>query len=303
MSIVEKAVAKLRALRPAIAVSESSRVAPQAPSSIERVRDQTKVAARTAPAAAPVQVDSAALARAGLQPADADALRKLGDELRRAKRPLLANVMGRGTSTPRHVERIVVASALPDEGKTFTALNLALSLARERDFEVLLVDGDGPKADITRTLGLEQRPGLMDALADEQCQPIDVIVPTDVPNLLVVPAGKRHALAAELYGSLRMEYVLEQLGGRNARRLMVFDAPPLLATPEAPALIAHMGQVVMVVAAGRTSRQAVDAALQQLPEQAYVGLLLNMSRLPASENPYDSYDYYGRQPADHEAET
>src|SRR6185437_9441789 len=114
----------------------------------------------------------------------------------------------------------------------FTAVNLALGLAREPDFEVLLVDGDVPKSDITRTLGLEDSPGLMDVLADERCKPADIIVRTDVPNLLVVPAGKRHALAAELFGSLRMEYVLEEFGGRNRRRLVVFDSSPLLATSE-----------------------------------------------------------------------
>jgi protein-tyrosine kinase len=168
-------------------------------------------------------------------------------------------------------------------------LNLALSLARELDFEVLLVDGDIPKSHITRVLGLSGRPGLMDVLVDERRHPAEVIVRTDVPNLLVVPVGERHPLTAELFGSLRMEYVLEELGGRNLHRLVVFDSSPLLATSESQVLASHMGQVVVVIAAGHTGQHAVNSALQSLNDSQYVGLILNMSCLPASENHYDNY--------------
>ncbi|HET7563099.1 MAG TPA: AAA family ATPase [Rhodanobacteraceae bacterium] len=237
-------------------------------------------------------VDPRALERAGMLPVEAEAKDRLADELRRIKRPLLDNVNGKGAKPITHAERIVVSSAAPDEGKTFTAMNLAMSLARERDFEVLLVDGDIPKSDVTRILGLEGQPGLMDVLVDEQRHPADVIVRTDVPNLSVVPAGQHHALAAELFGSLRMQYVLEELGGRSRRRLVVFDSSPLLAVSESQVLVSHMGQVVVVVAAGRTHRSALASALEEMSDSQYVGLILNMSRLPASENHYDRY--YGR---------
>ena len=301
MSTVEKAAEKLKSLQPESAVLPSVEAVAMHPgSTVERLQERVRNPDHVAEIAPLWHVDFSAAERAGLLPVDGDANRRLADELRRVKRPLLDNVTGKGTKALAHTERIVVSSAEPGEGKSFTALNLALSLAREPDYEVLLVDGDVPKADLTRVLALEGQPGLMDVLADERCKPADVIVRTDVPNLLVVPAGERHALAAELFGSLRMEYVLEEFGGRNRRRLVVFDSSPLLATSESQALVSLMGQVVVVVAAGRTRRHALSSAMQNLKDSQYVGLILNMSRLPASENHYDRY--YGRYSGDHEGE-
>ncbi|HJR14615.1 MAG TPA: AAA family ATPase [Rhodanobacteraceae bacterium] len=301
MSTVEKAAEKLKSLQPESAVLPAvETVVVHSGSTVERLQERARSQDHVAEIAPLWHVDFSAAERAGLLPVDGDANRRLADELRRVKRPLLDNVTGKGTKALAHTERIVVSSAEPGEGKSFTALNLALSLAREPDYEVLLVDGDVPKADLTRVLALEGQPGLMDVLADERCKPADVIVRTDVPNLLVVPAGERHALAAELFGSLRMEYVLEEFGGRNRRRLVVFDSSPLLATSESQALVSLMGQVVVVVAAGRTRRHALSSAMQNLKDSQYVGLILNMSRLPASENHYDRY--YGRSSGDNEGE-
>jgi protein-tyrosine kinase len=289
MSIVEKAVEKLKTLQPELLASPSvEAVAPHSASTIERLSGRAR--AEQATESAPLwHVDQMALERAGLLPAGNEANDRLADELRRVKRPLMDNAIGNGTKVLAHAGRIVVTSAVPGEGKTFTALNLALSLARELDFEVLLVDGDIPKSHITRVLGLSGRPGLMDVLVDERRHPAEVIVRTDVPNLLVVPVGERHPLTAELFGSLRMEYVLEELGGRNLHRLVVFDSSPLLATSESQVLASHMGQVVVVIAAGHTGQHAVNSALQSLNDSQYVGLILNMSCLPASENHYDNY--------------
>jgi protein-tyrosine kinase len=292
MSIVEKAAEKLKTLQPEAPVSPLGEAGPAHPApTIERLQDGARVVEQSTETAPLWHVDHRLLERMGLLSADSEANAKLADELRRIKRPLMDNAIGKGAKGLAHAERIIVTSAVADEGKSFTAINLALSLARERDFEVLLVDGDIPKFHITRALGLEGRAGLMDVLADEQRHPAEVIVRTDVPNLLVVPAGGRQSLAAELLGSRRMEYVLEELGGRNPRRLVVFDSSPLLATQESQVLASHMGQVVMVVAAGRTRQQLVNSALQSLNGSQYVGLILNMSCLPASENHY--YSYYG----------
>ncbi len=297
MSIVEKAAEKLKFMRPES--QESSRIdpapdttSPQPGPTVERLQEREQAAHKSVEAAPLVHVDYSMLERMGFLPANGDGDGRLKDELRRIKRPLLANAAGKRAKALAHAERILVTSAGSDEGKTFTAVNLALSLAREPDYEVLLVDGDIPKSSITRALGLEGRPGLMDVLADERRQPAEVIVRTDVPNLLVVPVGERHPLTAELFGSRRMQDVLEAFGGRNRRRLVVFDSSPLLATSESQVLASYMGQVVVVVAAGRTRQQALDASLQSLNDSQYVGLILNMSQLPASENHYDSgYGY------------
>jgi exopolysaccharide/PEP-CTERM locus tyrosine autokinase len=298
MNIVEKAAEKLKTMRPA--PQEPPRVditpdatPPTAASTIERLQERREPAITPAPDDTSLfHVDQMALKRVGYLPSDHDGEGQLRDELRRIKRPLLANVTGKSAKAPDHAERIVITSAGPGEGKTFTALNLAMSLAREPDHEVLLVDGDIPKFSLTRVFGLEERPGLMDVLEDEDRSPSSVIVRTDIPNLLVVPAGKRNPLTAELFGSRRMQDVLEEFGGRNRRRILLFDSSPLLATSESPVLVSYMGQVVVVVAASQTRQQALDASLECVNDSQYVGLILNMSQLPASENYYDhGYGY------------
>ncbi|MGH8182140.1 MAG: AAA family ATPase [Rhodanobacteraceae bacterium] len=294
MNIVEKAAEKLKTMQPERPMPPVEEAVPlHATHTVERLQERMRATEPPADAAPPWHVDEGALLRAGLLPREDDAGGRLADEVRRVKRPLLDNLSGKGAKPLPRGHRIVVTSAVPGEGKTFTAVNLALSLAREPDFEVLLVDADIPKSDVTQVLGLEGRPGLMEVLADERRRPTDVIVRTDVSNLLVVPAGARHPLTVELFGGRRMEYVLEELGGHDRRRLLVFDSSPLLATPESPVLASHMGQVLVVVGAGRTPQHEVATALEGLSESQYVGLILNMSRLPAIENHYYShYSHY-----------
>lgn len=302
MNIVEKAAERLKTLTPDVAPQPEPILPPPADTplprhtgpAIERLQERARTTAGDAGVETlqPWHVDLHALKRAGFLPASDDTAARLADEVRRVKRPLLDNIGGTGVQALKRPERIVVTSAVPGEGKSFTTVNLALSLAREPDFEVLLVDADIPKADITRTLGLEERPGLMDALADETCRPADLVVRTDIPNLLVVPAGRRSSLTSELFGGRRMAYVLDQLGSRNRQRLLVFDSSPLLATPEAQVLVSHMGQVVLVVSAGHTRQHELRAAMECVTESQYVGLLLNMSRLPAIENHY--YSHYNQ---------
>lgn len=294
MSIVEKAAEKLKASPPvasSVPPEGEATPAPSAASTVERLQERGRAPEQPVETSSTCNVDASELKRAGLLPVDGEAERRLADELRGVKRPLLANAIDKGAQGLARGKRIMVTSAEAGEGKTFTALNLAISLARETDFEVLLVDGDIPKSDITRVFGLGGRPGLMDVLADERLAPSEVVVRTDVPNLLVVPAGARHPLAAELFRSRRMDYVLDEIGGRNRRRLMVFDSSPLLATSESQVLASHMGQVVLVVAASRTRRQSVNAALRKLNDFQYVGLLLNMSRQPAGENYYNHHGH------------
>jgi exopolysaccharide/PEP-CTERM locus tyrosine autokinase len=295
MSIVEKAAEKLRTQRPAEQPGspqvEEVTEAPVAPT-VERLQEQRHAVRRDAADGEVVHIDLDALVRAGLLPSEDEASGRLSNEVRRAKLPLLNNATGKSAKVPEFADRIVVTSAVPGEGKTFTAIHLAMSLAREPDFEVLLLDADIPKSDVTRTFGLEGYPGLMDILVDEMRRPTDVILRTDVPNLFLVPAGQRSSLAAELFGGRRMAQVLEELGASSKQRLLVFDSSPLLATPEARVLASQMGQVVVVVGAGHTRRYELKSALEGLGGSQYVGLILNKSRLPAIENPY--YGYYGQ---------
>lgn len=297
MNNVEKAAEKLKTLRTEPKASPKFEPAPDAVSpnpapTVERLQERHQTVEKPNDSAKSFHVDPWALKRKGYLPSNDEDEGRLRDELRRIKRPLLANVTGKSTKSLSHAERIMVTSPRPGEGKTFTTVNLAMSLAREPDYEVLLVDGDIPKASLSKAFGLDGHPGLMDVLTDEKRHPESVIVRTDVPNLSVVPVGERHALAAELFGSRRMEEVLQAFGGRNRRRLLVFDSSPLLATSESPVLASLMGQVVVVVASRATRKEALDASLQCFNDSQYVGLILNMSQLPASENYYDSgYGY------------
>jgi exopolysaccharide/PEP-CTERM locus tyrosine autokinase len=312
MNLVEKAAEKLRNRAPepvapapvhADPDPAPERVAARTATTVERLQERAPAAEPTAVATAPPwPVDYGRLKQLGILPAGNDAAARLANELRRAKRPLLDNTNGKRPNPPPRADRIGVTSAVPGEGKTFMALNLAMSLAHEPDFEVLLVDGDVPKSDVTHILGLQDRPGLMDVLGNVRMHPETVVVRTDIPNLSVIPVGKPHPLTAELFGSQRMAFVLEQLTSVRRRRLVVFDSSPLLATPEAPILAAHMGQIVMVVGAGRTSREEVKAALASLGESQFVGMILNKSHLPPGESlPYSYYSRYYTQSTQGEA--
>jgi len=295
MSIVEKAAEKLRTRQP-VEQQELPQAGPTAETptapTVERLHEQRHAVRRDVTDGEVVHIGLEVLARAGVLPSEDEASGRLSNEVRRAKLPLLNNATGKSAKVPEFADRIVVTSAVPGEGKTFTAINLALSLAREPDFEIVLLDADIPKSDVTRTFGLQGYPGLMDILADESRRPADVILRTDVPNLFLVPAGQRNPLAAELFGGRRMGQVLEDLGASSKQRLLVFDSSPLLATPEARVLASQMGQVVVVVGAGHTRRYELKSALEGLGGSQYVGLILNKSRLPAIENPY--YGYYGQ---------
>jgi protein-tyrosine kinase len=172
---------------------------------------------------------------------------------------------------------IMITSAVPGEGKTFMSLNLALSMRLEEDITVLLVDGDVVNPRLTQSLGLESRPGLLDLVKDPSLSPETAILPTDMPGLSFLPAGRQEANATELVASARMHQVISRLGSDNPARLVVFDSAPLLVTTEAQALVHFAGQVVMVVQADQTPQHVVLDALETLAEGKPVFLVLNQT--------------------------
>ncbi|MBN4079043.1 tyrosine-protein kinase family protein [Beggiatoa alba] len=220
---------------------------------------------------------------------------KFAEEYRLLKRPLLMNAKGKGTKTIDRGNLIMVVSALPGEGKTFTALNLGLSLAMERDTTVLVVDSDVVNPSLTRLLGLQNEPGLIDVLLNEQIGLGDVIVNTDIPKLSVMPAGQTHVNSTELLASEQMQRVANELSVRYPDRIVIFDAPPLLVTTEAGVLAHVMGQVLMVVEAGKTPQHVIIEAITKLEEDKVIGLVLNKSRVSSSGDYYGGYGGYGHQ--------
>lgn len=220
----------------------------------------------------------------------------ISEEFRVVKRPLLVNAFDRGAATPPRANLVMVTSACPGEGKSFSAINLAMSIAMERDHTVLLVDADVAKPSLLTFLGLRPGKGLMDLLLDPTLKFSDVLIKTNVEKLNIVPAGRSHPHATELLASERMSQLLNEISTRYPDRIVIFDSPPLLATTEARVLASRMGQIVMVVEAAKTSQAAVKEALSQMDKCEIVGLLLNKGSSAIGEDQftYSSYGgYYG----------
>jgi receptor protein-tyrosine kinase len=200
---------------------------------------------------------------------------QIADEFRVLKRPIIRNALGHGGARVRNGNLVMVTSALPGEGKTFTAVNLALSMAMEVDSTVLLVDGDVAHPGFPGLLGSPPGPGLLDLLTSDDITFADALVRTDVDKLTLLPAGSRHRRSTELLASEQMTSLLRELASRYGDRIIVFDSPPLLATTEARVLASHMGQIVMVVAADSTSQRAVEQALSTIESCEVVLMALN----------------------------
>jgi protein-tyrosine kinase len=236
--------------------------------------------APTTPPGGTVNISLPALRAAGLL-APEDEERQLAQQYRQIKRPLIVNAVGHGAPRLTNGHVIMVASAIAGEGKTFTAINLALSMSIEKDVHVLLVDADVAKPLVSRLLGVSDAPGLLDVLRDSRLDVERVILRTNIPNLSVLPAGTHSHETTELLASARMEEVMRAIAQHDERRLALFDSPPLLLTTESHAIAQVAGQVVMVVRAGETPREAVLAALTYLGEHPAVSLILNQCRMSA----------------------
>ena len=217
---------------------------------------------------------------------------QIRSEYRRIKRPLLSNAFGKSAALVDQGNLIMVTSAVPGEGKTYTAVNLALAFAQERDHTVLLVDCDVNKQGVSRLLGVEQRrPDFTDLLASDNMPVEDALLKTDVPGLVMLPAGKPHEYITEMMSSQRMARLVNEFATRYSDRIVVFDAPPLLSTPESQVLAGIVGQVVFVIEAGKTPFTIVQDALEMIPKEKAIGLVLNKSESISNRGGY-YYNYY-----------
>lgn len=293
MSIVEKAISKLQSAReralPApvgVGAPSSAAVTARMPGA-HPVRERAGAAPREC-----VRLDMARLRTQGLlTPEHASA--RITDEFRRVKWPLLATAFGREAQPVERGNLIMIASCVPDEGKTFTAVNLAMTIALERDCTVLLVDADAAKPNISRDLGLEGRPGLVDALASDIANLEDAVLDTSVAGLCVLPAGQRNVRAPELFASQRMDQIAAELAAHDPNRVVIFDSSPLLATNEAHLLARVVGQILVVVRANHTLQPVVREALALLDPSKAISLMLNQTE-PGFGEYYGGY--YGYEP-------
>ena len=235
-----------------------------------------------------VEIDMARLAANNMVTSDGGR-NPVAEEFRAIKRPLIENAFSRDGRTVNRNNLIMVTSALPGEGKTFSTINLAISIAMELDHTVLLIDADVARPSVLRTLGLKAQAGLMDVLLDPKLDVADVLLKTNIDTLSILPAGKSHRHATELLASQTMSSLLDEIASRYPDRIVIFDSPPLLLTSEARVLASQMGQIVVVVEAETTTMHAVKSALSQLEACANVNLVYNKAKnFPGQEN----YGYY-----------
>ena len=298
-SLIEQAAVRLEQLRQAGA--EMPVVTPVAHAPDENWKPVTETArvaeAATAPCAQSgatsrrIEIDLEALAKAGIVSPNAPRS-QIADQYRVVKRPLISNAMGKGASTVRRGNLIMVTSALPGEGKTFTAINLAMSMATELDYTVMLVDADVLRPSVMAVMGLAEGAGLLDLVIDESKDLSSVLLRTNIDKLTLLPCGTPHPRATELLASDAMTRLLTDLATRYPDRIIIFDSPPLLLATEARVLASHMGQVVVVVQAEKTLQSDVVQALATIEACPVKLMLLNQAKT-ASKGGYD-YGYgYG----------
>jgi protein-tyrosine kinase len=286
MSLVEQTIARLKKQQ----AREAGKLEPidrsphiHAPGiAVERLEDTDSLARH-------ITVDNAALRARGYFP-EHEKDRQFADQYRRIKRPLIEKAMQDATRSESRV--VMVTSAIAGDGKTFTSINLALSMALERDMAVLLVDADVAKRHVSAIFGLAEQRGLLDALVDEETEAESVIVPTTTRGFSILPAGTPVAGTEELLSSNRMRKLMAGLCTRNPRRIILLDSPPLLVTNEARTLLRVAGQVVVVIRADVTPRGAIEAAIAMLDERQTGGVVLNQVQSKSAEQYYE-YGVYG----------
>jgi protein-tyrosine kinase len=214
------------------------------------------------------------------------------NEFRSVKRKLLPLATRNGTEQ-RAKNIVMVSSALPAEGKTFTSMNLAITLAAEKNLNVILVDGDVIRSSVTRYFTGQSGRGLLDLFSATSCKLDDVLHRCeDISNLHILFSGTQNDGAPEMFASARMAEICDLLSKRFPQSIVIIDSPPVLATSEPTSLATHVDHLIMVVAAGRSSRHQVETALSALTSCRSIYMLFN--KAPRWQRPSQgSYYYYG----------
>jgi len=318
VSIIEKAANRIDNNREPVRVTPVTPARPDAPAIpaaqplIEAAMAARVQAAVPRPSAAPAPLAQPAPPAAPARPRkqstkrvelDLNRMRDMGmvtaaggrtllvEDFRIIKRPLIKRAFAEPIDGDPPGNLIMITSSLPGEGKTYCAINLAMSIAMELDHTVLLIDADVARPSVLRTLGLPAQPGLMDILLDDKLDLADVMLRTNVDTLSILPAGTSTPRATELLASQSMSTFLYEIAHRYPDRIVIFDSPPLLLTSEAHVLATHMGQIVLVVESETTTQHAVKESLRQLEGCSNVNLIYNKTReFPGIEETYD-YHY------------
>jgi exopolysaccharide/PEP-CTERM locus tyrosine autokinase len=285
LNLVERAAERLRQTGQ-LDGSTVQLLAPERSSSIQPAATGSSKAPPGSPGPA-ILIESATLERASMVDWS-KGRNRISEEFRVIQGQVLRTAFGSEHSGPGLANVVMISSAHPGEGKSFAALNLALSIARQRDREVLLVDTDSQNQSLGRSLGLIELPGLLDLALDQRLNADDLIVRTGYDKLGVLPIGTRPEKSAELLATRQMARLIRDLGHRYADRLVILDSTPCLSSSDPSALASTVGQVILVVEAERTQQAEVEAALDLIQVCPAISLLLNKLQLRTS-NTFGAY--------------
>ncbi|WP_206674679.1 XrtA-associated tyrosine autokinase [Rheinheimera pleomorphica] len=305
MSIIEKAIKKQseasHTLRETSVERAQSRKAPESVNDAEPIATLAVAAEPAAAVAAnagvarenkvSVNLDLQQLAQRNFVSLSSDR-RLINEEYRVIKRKLINNAFGALSQTLKHPNLILVSSSRPGEGKTFSAVNLALSIALEQDKTVLLVDSDVLRPSVAKTLQITHDVGLTDYLLSDKVSVSDIMLSTNVERLKIITAGRPHHLSTELLASERMEMLVNEFATRYHDRIVIFDAPPLLGVNETAVMASMCGQAVIVVEENHTKLSEIEQAVSLLPKDIATGFLINKAHRNQGKG-YGYGYYYG----------
>ena len=305
MSIIEKAIKKQSEASHTLHETTVERAqSRKVPEGVNDVEPLATLAATAEPAAAvtanaavtrenkvSVNLDLQQLAQRNFVSLSSDR-RLINEEYRVIKRKLINNAFGALSQTLKHPNLILVSSSRPGEGKTFSAVNLALSIALEQDKTVLLVDSDVLRPSVAKTLQITHDVGLTDYLLSDKVSVSDIMLSTNVERLKIITAGRPHHLSTELLASERMEMLVNEFATRYHDRIVIFDAPPLLGVNETAVMASMCGQAVIVVEENHTKLSEIEQAVSLLPKDIATGFLINKAHRNQGKG-YGYGYYYG----------
>ena len=244
-----------------------------------------------------IVLDEGLLRKKGLLAPETHA-RHIADQYRIIKRPILKLAREQFADENDHMNVVMIGSALSGDGKTFNAINTALSIANENDTSVVLVDADVVKPHISQLFGLSNELGFVDLLRSGETNLDLAAIQTSMPGLSIIPAGQIYEYATELLASDLMAEAVHKLSRSVPNRIVIFDSPPLLQAAESRVLASRMGQIALVVCADKTPRPAVTAAIEGLESEKPLNLILNRAGYMFGANAYGGYPYgYGPRPS------
>lgn len=293
MSTIEKALAKKRSDK-SIETSDESHAGKTDTHEVQaelNAKDVPSKEIRNYESEPDIVLDMEYLSQKGMVDHSAER-RIINEEFRAIKRKVISNAFGPLAKTLERSNIVMVTSSKPGEGKTFSAVNLALSIASEQDKTVLLVDADVLRPNVMNTLGLKNKEGLIEYLLGEKSSVSDVMKSTNIPNLKIIGAGKPHRLSNELLASEIMQKTIDEFSTRYKDRIVIIDTPPLLGINETSVLANLAGQALLVCEEGKSKLHDIKNAVAHLDPNMAIGIVVNKS-LSNDQGPgYYGY-YYG----------